>query len=525
MLPRRFWILIGTMTVGGGSMIGSLAWGLYLHSPWYRLRLVRELSQFFDLPVRVGRVVPASPTARRLFDVAVSLPDGETAVFRCREALWQPVPHGQEPGFELVLRDGFLRIDPGRWRRDDYARVLRSGLEHDFAALGLRRVRVEGMDVRWSAPDLSLTVGEAEGMILFLGPEEGRASLVAHRLNGHGVRGPIHVYARFRPLPVVRIEEITLDTPEIPVAALGLRAALGVAAASGTFGGRVVYRREDDTPVVLVGGAVRDLDVGELAQRVWGVRGVGGRLSVTLEEARIRNGRLERLAFRGQAEEVRIGPLAALVGLPLSGGVAHLRLHDAEITEGRLRFLAASGRIDHLDLGWIGEWLGGAVVGQGEAVLHHLTVREGRLDRADVTVEVRPPAGRAGTISRDALLAAVRRFGGLDLGMIEEYLPAEVEYVQFGVRLVLEGGRVRVLGTHGADGGTILTASIGGRAVPLLRAPARMWDIRPLLAALRRHWEGVTLPPSRIRWWSSQTEQTAEASAAGAGVTGSGTSP
>jgi hypothetical protein len=63
-------------------------------------------------------------------------------------------------------------------------------------------------------------------------------------------------------------------------------------------------------------------------------------------------------------------------------------------------------------------------------------------------------------------------------------LPERIEYTELGAKFLLEGGRLRVLGTHGENKNTILTVRVFGHELGVLRQPSRSFDVQPYLDQL-----------------------------------------
>jgi hypothetical protein len=101
---------------------------------------------------------------------------------------------------------------------------------------------------------------------------------------------------------------------------------------------------------------------------------------------------------------------------------------------------------------------------------------------------------------------AARELIGLDLSSV---LPERVEYASLGAKLVIDGEVLRVRGTHGTDGRTILTVRALGRDLPIVKELDRTFPIGPLLAQIREKlatydvedvrewWEHIHVPPEQ----------------------------
>lgn len=87
--------------------------------------------------------------------------------------------------------------------------------------------------------------------------------------------------------------------------------------------------------------------------------------------------------------------------------------------------------------------------------------------------------------------------------MPQSLLPESVEYAEFGMRLLVRDNKLRILGTHGPSGNTILTIKVGGMAFGVIKEEPETIDLTPRLAAIRE--KAVHYNPDRVReWWQSQ---------------------
>jgi hypothetical protein len=119
------------------------------------------------------------------------------------------------------------------------------------------------------------------------------------------------------------------------------------------------------------------------------------------------------------------------------------------------------------------------------------------LQRAEIDLIAVPPDNAPGTIDRELVRWASEELLGFDVSAV---VPEKTEYVKLGVRLVIEGEQLRVFGTHGYDGRTILTVRVLGRELPLVREFDRTFEVGPLVATIRERLEAYEL--DRVRqWW------------------------
>jgi len=482
MLFRRKVLLVSTVVVCGGSVYGSLAYGLYLRSDAYRRHVEREVAAFLGLPTRIDALYPLTLRNALVRGVHVWLPESPVEIFRCGEAGWYAQRIGDRFHYSLDLRDGSFVIDASLWAKADYRRVLESGLGHDFAELNLDQVQVHDLDFTWRRPDLELTTQRAGGTILFDRDGLGHATLISSSLNDHRLDQPIHIRARFTPGSVLTMHEVQLESPQIPLAVLRLRSLVGAESTRGTLAGTIIYAEEPQGTSVEFTGFVEDVLLAELGPSRLG-EPLTGTASVYVDRARAVNGELELLIFRGTVDGLGLGPLYRRLGIPDAGGTATLHVHRAEIERGRIGSLTLSGDAHELKLAVLCRLAGrGEVTGSLDADLRMLRMSDNTLVSAELDLEARPPTTGEGTIDRVLLKNVAERLLGFPL---PDFLPKHLEYVAFGSKLLLEGGRLRVLGTHGENRNTILTVRLFGREVGVLYQPSRSFDVQRQLDQLK----------------------------------------
>ncbi|UCE59206.1 MAG: hypothetical protein JSU63_17400, partial [Phycisphaerales bacterium] len=142
-------------------------------------------------------------------------------------------------------------------------------------------------------------------------------------------------------------------------------------------------------------------------------------------------------------------------------------------------------------------WGQGEITGTVRADIRSLLIEDDELRYADVEIKARPPTDGPGLIDRELIAQAAKQWLGVDLGAA---LPQHVEYTQFGVRLVVDGGNLQVLGTHGTDGRTILTVNILGREWGIIQQPDLSYTLPDLISLLRESAEDVDTDQVRS-WW------------------------
>jgi hypothetical protein len=86
---------------------------------------------------------------------------------------------------------------------------------------------------------------------------------------------------------------------------------------------------------------------------------------------------------------------------------------------------------------------------------------------------------------------------GFDVARI---LPERIEYAKLGVKLVIEGETLRVYGTHGRKGRTILTVRVLGREIPVIGEFNHTFEVGPLVTLIRERIKSYELQRFR-KWW------------------------
>lgn len=516
MLPSRRLLLILTCLTVGGSLVGTTLYGLRLRSDGYRLRMQRDLSRFFDLPCDIGRIRPLTFSSRAFDDVVIWLADRRAEVFRCNRAVWHERREAGTLIQDLDLLSGMLSVAADAWQREDYRRVLRSGLGHDFETLHLGEVRLHDFHLQFRHGDFRLTCGQAEGVLTLGRKDDGAARLTAVDLNGFPTVEPIQIAARFNPSEGVRVRDLVLTVPEIPLAALGLNALLDAPAERGRFAGRIEYQDDSGEPEVIVSGRLADVAAEDFTAGL-DFGPIRGTLNVTIDRARIADRLMTHLSGRGEVRGVVLADFAPLLaGKTLSGG-GDLNVRQIDAALGRLNRLVLDGALDDLSLEECSALLGrGRATGRLSVTINALRVRDDVIEWADVEVRAAPPEGsNAGTIDRELLLGGVQEFLGLTWpeALPQSLLPQRIEYTQFGVRLLVRKNRLRVLGTHGPRGDTILTLRLLGRDWGVVKSLAGEIDLAPMIAALRQK-AAERDPHEMQRWLRERARRAGNASTA-----------
>lgn len=499
MLLRRKLILVLAVLLGGGSVWGSLAYGLYLRSYGYRRRVTDNVSKFLKLPTSIDRVRPLTSREFTVDGVQVWLPDSKTRIFRCDTAAWQAKRSTDDDRFMLDLKGGGFLIDHNAWSRRDYRHVLESGLGHNFDELRLDEVRVHDVDFIWRRDNFALVTEDASGVVLFTGKGRGQAALVSNTLNDRVLDQPIHIRSLFHTQPILTIDEVQLEAPRIPIAALSLEHMLGGAVQEGSFEGQILYRETENGDMVRITGSLDDVLLEDLTRK-WLRVPLRGRVSLFIEDAVAVNKTFQRGVVRGTVSDVAFSPIWTLAGLPDVGGTGTIEILRADVKAGRLASLRVNGSAGGLALAPLCRLFGrGEITGTINIQLESATIIDNQLVAAELTVTAVPPEGGKGTIDRALLKTVAEQLLGFP---VPDVIPERVEYTQFGAKLLLEAGRLRVLGSHGRKNRTILTVRLLGREIGVLYQPSATFDVQPWVDQLKAKLDAVR--PETVRDWAAE---------------------
>lgn len=502
MLWRRRILLVVTILGVGGSLSATLGYGLYLRSDHYRTGLQRDLMDRLKLRVAIGQVRALTTTSRAFHDIRATLPTREDEVFRCAKAVWHDETRNGQPRFTLDLVQGWLLIGTHQWSQADYQAMLQSGLGQEVADLNLRQVHLDRFDLEWWHPNFTLDVRDAVGQIVYDQRGNGRASLIAHNLNGQHANEPIKIIARFTPGSGLRFHEVQLDVPVIPLTRLGLDELLRGEVTHGVFQGRLGYRESNGHEYVELRGSLEEARLEELTDPVIGGPFRGG-VDVVIDEAVFVDRRLDRLRFSGRLSDLSLVELVPFLRNPTFQSQVQLRVHQASLRGSTVEYLSTTGQATDLSLEAISALIGrGTVTGRLRVEIHDLRVVDDQLQRAEVDLIAVPPDDAPGTIDRTLLEWASQELLGFDVARI---LPERIEYAKLGVKLVIEGETLRVYGSHGHNGQIILTVRVLGREVAVLSEGVlnklgRTFEVGPLVSMIRERIESYELERFR-QWW------------------------
>lgn len=480
---RLYLIACATLVVGSIAVHLGYAW--YLRSDAFRGLATRKLSEFFNLPADIQAVVPRTYSSRAFDGVELWLPDRRDRIFRCDRAEWnERRDNGGRLRVDLSLSRGTLALGTDRWLLEDYRRVLESGLRHDFDEID--QVRLDDFSMTFRRADLLLSAEKVRGTLVFQTPDLGIASLEAYVFNGQPVREPVRIHARFLPHGEVLVETMSLAIPEMALPGLGLDKAVGGPISRGYFAGRLEYAEAKPRPSLVVSGRLFDVDLAELTQRIPSGP-IRGSAEVFLERAELLGTLPTHVKGHASITGVRLSDMARWLNLPALDGAVELNASEVDIHEGRVRRLIINGRVRDVELVDVLRLLGrGEATGRLTLTINALRIESNRIVSADVDVAAAPPAGVTGTIDRELLLNAARHLAGFSLPewIDPQWLPAKVEYTRFGLRLLVTDNALRIIGTHGRDGDTILTIRVLGREWGVVKEWGGEIDLTPWVDAL-----------------------------------------
>ncbi len=509
-LHRRILLIVSVVLVGG-SLSWTAGYGFHLRSDTYRREMEAGLSEFFDLPCEIGLIRGRTFSSRAFNDVAIWLPGRRDRVFRCREAVWQEHATDRDETNELDLFDGVLVLGSDRWVKEDYRQVLESGLGHDFEDLNLSRVGMEGFEVSFDRANYSLRCRETSGTVDLSNPKDGIARLHAFELNGHRINQGVQIYARFLPKSGVRVSELILTLPPVPLATIGLDTVLGGPVTTGGFEGRVQYldsaSEAGSGPELWIRGRLQDGDLLELTRGV-PLGPYEGRFSVEVEAARFADSVVTHFRGGGRLSNLTLSNFAPLVGAADLAGSASFDFDVVDLAMGHVARLRFSGELGGMSLReWLQPWGKGAATGQLSIRVNNVNVVNDNIKSADIEITVLPPAGQPGTIDRELLLSVAEKALNFTwpTALPKRLLPEQVEYAEFGMRLLVRDNQLRILGTHGRQGDTILTIRVGGVPFGVVHEQSGTIDLSAAMTTILERARSYDAQGVHD-WWSSRSE-------------------
>lgn len=468
-----------------GSLAGSGAYAWYLRSPYYRAHCAARLSECLMLPADIGGVVPHSWMARGFTDVVVWLPDRRDRAFVCGRALLRYEPTAADPdAYELELSDGYSEISTRTWLRSDYRFVVESGLRSGFIPGGPQRVRFSGMNIAFVREPFRAELIDAAGQISFESAEQGRATAICGSFNGHPCAEPVLLRVTFSPRAQgVRIDELSLKAPRMPLGAARLRDLAGVDVQRGEFAGELLYQELDEGNRLTVAGRCFDLDLVECTSGRLAAPVRGRCPEVEIQELTMLGGVPQRLRFHGELRDVELGDILMNVGVEGATGRLTLSVGDAIISPCGIERLVASGQALDVSLESLSQaFARGTMTGLLHVTIDDLVIEENRILSLEATVRVNDAEQKPNWVDRELLRQVLAETLHIDLAAI---LPERVEYTRLGFKAVVDDEMLELFGLHGANGTNILTIRVFGRDLPVFNQPAAPIDLGPWLDQLR----------------------------------------
>jgi len=499
MLRRRQLATLFCLAIAPGTLAVTLGYALYIRGDGYKSKLASSLSDRLGMAVSIDAVEPLGLRGRLLRGVRVNLDADGAEVFRCQRATWEPDHGDSGDGFTLTLKSGWILAGDVRWSRGEYERLLTGGLGHRFEDVGLSEVRVENLDIRFEGETWGFRAEDASGVLLFDRDGTGHASIDCERLNSVPVDQPVNIAARFTPgkRATPKFELVRLTVPRVSLAALGFGLQDHAETTHGTFDGTIVYEPIEGAESVRVSGSIRGADLSEHTHRLPGGP-YSGSVTLELREAEYEGRRLKRLDLTGYVDDVKVGAIAPALVADGRDALLSLTIDRLRWENERLVRLAASGQCNDLSLEAVTSLIGkGTVTGTAAVDIQSLLVADDRLRGADVTITAIPPSDAPAIISREVIASAAERWLGVNPAAI---LPEKVQYLELGARFMVDGDQLRVRGTHGPDGATILTVQLLGRPIGLVRELDRTFTIPDVVRFTREYVKGVERGDVRDLW-------------------------
>lgn len=485
-MSRSRLILAGVaalLTLGSLAASGGYAW--YLHSDAYRLECGARLAEALNLPAEIGRVIPLSRKARAFENVQVWLPDHRAVAHRVKSAVITATPSVADPNaYEIFLSGGHTDVSAQTWLSGDYRRVMESGLAGGFVSNGPERVQFDDMNIQLERDQFHLALQNAAGQIRFLENQRGLAEMLCRRFNGMLCAEPAFLTVEFQPYDHrVRILQLDLTLPRLPLRAAGIGDWLGLPDLAGDFSGHTKYGETETGRWFEISGNCHNLDLAELTARLGEPRWKGQLPNVELLEFSATDDQLKRLRFRGQVQALTPGALGAALAWPEIPGELDLNIAEADISPTGINKLAISGAARKIGL----EALTG-ILGSGKAggvlrfELQDLTIVDNHLHALDARLVVDESDGTPRWIEGALLQKVAEQALQIQLPSV---LPERIEVAHLGLRIEIRDEQLTVFGSHGNRENTILTVKLMGQELPLIFEPKQSYDLTPWLDSVR----------------------------------------
>jgi hypothetical protein len=472
---------------------GLLGYALYYRSDTYRRSVEADLTDFFGLPIEIAWIEPHSFSARKLMHVQAWLPDRRAKIFECREAIWDSSGTESGVGTRLTVRDSSLTVGSAEWQQGDYMRVLRASLQHDFSALNVQEVALQNAKIHWPQRGFDLRAEGVNGLLALAEDGTGLIDLTTRRINAVEVTEPIQIHARIDPSREdAFIPEVILDTPRLSLASLELGALLASEISQGWFEGRIELSQYPGGQAIRVLGEAGDLQLAEWTAGFGGST-VPGIVDVKINEAIIRQNNLESLSFEGSLRDLQPDPLMLTMGGPPIGGKLFLRIYGGRWSRSGIDELRLNG---HWQNGSVKEALSallGPVETEGDldVRINAIVIEDNELVSGNVDLVATPRSGRRGYITKDLLVRVLR--DQLGLNFPTAFLPARIEYLHAGAKLLVDHEQLRLLSLKGPRGEALITLRLLDRPFALLEGIDERFDLRPLLDLQRARLQACLL--------------------------------
>ena len=461
-----------------GSLAATLGYARYLRSAAYRDHCAATVGASLGLPCDIGQVVPRSWTAREFDDVTVWLPGRRGKALACKRAVvhYTPEPDNAE-AYELDLFGGACEISTRTWLREDYRRVIESGLRPGFDEEGPRRVRFASMELHFRHEDFRAALSDAHGVVVFADPNQGWAAIECSALNGYVADEPAKVDAQFSPRSRgVQLDLVQLSVPTLPLDVLNLHLAGRDGLHSGMFNGSLEYSESGAVSELRVSGTCFDLSLAECTEGLVPKPWQGCCPEIELQELLVVNKQPQRLRFRGVMNGVVLGDICAPWHLDEIGGMMTLRVREAELSPKGIERLRAAGECANVSLERLTERLGmGVMSGNARLTIDNLEIEQNHIVALSAELSIDPQDDTPYWIEGRLVTELISR--ALNV-RVPPLLPERIEYTQLGLRLEIENEILNVYGTHGDRERTILTARMNGQDFPLIVQPKRAFDLR-----------------------------------------------
>lgn len=466
--------------VGAAPLLALLGWGLYLRSDYCRSRAEQVLVDAFGLEAHIGWIEPIDFNRRRYHDVRIVLPDGQT-IFRCDWALLTAPPEAPDR-WEVLLSGPEFVIDEA-----NNAQLLAIG-QRDFTRYGVRQIdMIEAGFVLRQGP-MRMTINRAEGMMTWIDePDLAQIEVRARRINGHVADEPIVAAAVFRPLEAHQVEQLHLETPDLPLSALGLATLAGSDGADGLFRGAIDVDLRGGQINTTLRGRLRNAQLEQwTGMLVDG--GVGGRADVTIHDAQLLDDRLHSLDGELQLDGLDLTAVGRALGRDDLTGRCDLTVGALSIRRGVIEQLTAAGTFEGVSLAPLaeaGNW--GQVSGLIRGRLISLTMRDNRIEQAQVMIEGQDDPNVPRRISTALLTNVFTYTLGLELPEAANLGSLMLGYRELNAELLLNDDRLHVAGQRPAglaQRRPICQLTLGPATAPIRGDFDRPLDLRNELTQL-----------------------------------------